>query len=215
MRSERRTDAGMTLIEVAIATAIMLIVISAVAGSMLVMTSNVSTMAQTTDAINQQQVAEQTVVRDLHAATSWCKTPTSSELEFAATLSGSTGAYDFKIASNKLTLGTATNCNGTFSANPTVLLANVDTSSSTPVSQQSGFFSWPSASSAPSSPTAVTVNGTSYYTSLGVILTVDSPSVTAAHPKRTTVSDSVIEIWNTEQQCQTAWVDDPVGSDPC
>lgn len=216
MGRAERDERGMTLLEVAISTGIMLVVMASVAGSIELMSSNVSTMAQTTNAINQEQIAEQTVVRDLHSATSWCTSPTTSQLEFTATLNGTTKVYDFQISGNALTLQTASSCppGGTLSS-ATVLLTNVDTSSSTPVSQQSGFFSWPSASSNPSAPTPVTANGTSFYTSLGVILTVDSPSVKAARPTRTTVSDSVVEIWNAEQQCQTAWVDDPVGSDPC
>jgi prepilin-type N-terminal cleavage/methylation domain-containing protein len=207
-RRHRYGEQGMTLVELVIATAIMSVVVASVAGGIQLMTRNTTTLVQTTASLNQLQDAEQEVVQYLHTATSWCQSPTVSELKFVTNLKGAPKAVDIKIASNNLSLATATSCSGTFSATPEVLLNNVDTSTSTTVTQRSGF-------SQPNGPTSVTVDGTSYYTSIAVTLTVDSPNVSVSHPTRTSVSDPVVEIWPAEQQCQSSWLEDESGNDPC
>ncbi len=114
----RRNEAGLSLIEVLIAMLIMSIVIIVVDTSVGVLNSKSNTLSQSDQAIDQLQVAEQTVVRDVHAATSWCSppvarhhalapctaftaAPTASELKFNAVLDSSSWSsptsFDFKL----------------------------------------------------------------------------------------------------------------------
>ncbi|HTV11210.1 MAG TPA: hypothetical protein VME20_05040 [Acidimicrobiales bacterium] len=213
MKMHARDEQGTTLVELVIATAIMLMVIASIATAVQLLTKSASAMGQSTQAIDNLQVAEQDVVRDIHASTGWCSAyapPTTTELGFTANIEGGAAAYLISITSgNQLTVATATSCAGLATAKSQALLSNVDSAATTPSSQRSGF-------SQPNGPASVTVNGTQYWDTLAVTLTVDSPSVSATNPVRTTVSDPVVEIWNAEEQCQNQWITSAqASSDPC
>lgn len=209
MSSAGHGEGGTTLVEMVIATAVMLVVIAAVGTAVTQLAGDTGTMTRSAQAIDDLQIAEQAIVKDIHAATAWCATPSSTELEFMAGLAGSSEAYAINITStNELTLATAASCSSLGSAPAQVLLTNVDSAATTPVSERSGF-------SQPNGPSAVTEAGSDYYDSISVTLTVDNPSVGAYNVVRTTVGDPEVMIWNTDEQCQLAWQEDEVGDDPC
>lgn len=70
-----RSENGFTLTEVLIALAIFSLVVISVDGSVTVLSKQAIGLSQSSQAIDQLQVAEQTVVRDVHAATSWTTLP--------------------------------------------------------------------------------------------------------------------------------------------
>ena len=158
-------------------------------------------MEQKAQAINELQLAEQSVVRYVHAAA--CATPatptclfttaTATELKFTADVNGATPVVDIKIipASHELTLS----YNGNAAQ---VLLTNLDSSSA---------FTVPVVPWTAGSPSTTY----QYDTRVGVSLTLDSPNV-ASTKFKTTVVDPNIEAWNMEANCQEAWLQDPESS---
>lgn len=186
----RGDERGLSLVEVIIAMAIFAMVIVAVDVSVSIITERTTGASETASAVDQLQVAEQTIVQAVHAANSWCTpvptpaygcatfttAPTSQSLDFTAELDGGTATYVFTIANHTLT----ETRNG---GQPVTLLTNVDPSS--------GF----------TADSHTESNGTTYYTAVGVQLTVDSPSVTARRPVRTTAADSSVDAWNVEYAC--------------
>jgi len=205
-RNPGHEDAGTTLVELVIATAILLVVIATVGIGVTLISSSTSAMAEEDQAIDQLQVAEQAVVRDVHAATKWCNAPSASQLEFEANLDATSVAIDVALsAGGELTIAQTSSCTAAWPA-PDELAANVDPS-------VSGF-------SLPGGPRAVTWTAGSstysYITSISVNFTMDSPRTGAPHEIRTTVADPVVEIWNAELACQSNWAASPGGgSDPC
>ncbi len=198
---------GFTLVELVIAMAIFALVIVSVDASVTVLNGRANGMSQSTQAIDQLQVAEQTIVRDVHAANSWCTpvptplygcaaTPTATptgapnpDLIFTANLNGATPTIEFKLvpgASGSQTLTMSKNAGA-----PVTLLSNLDPSSTFTV---------------PNPVQVVAPNGTtySYYTSIGVTLTMDSPRVGAPRVTKTTLADNTIEVWNVEYACSAA-----------
>lgn len=189
-----RDERGVGLVELMVALAIFAMVIVAVDVSLTIVTARSDGMAQSTTAIDQLQTAEQTVVQDVHAANSWCdpvptpaygcasftQIPTATSLDFSAEVDGATNTYDFVIntTSHQLTLSE----NG---ANAEILLTNLD-----PSPTLTGF-----------TVNSTTRSGTTYYTSVGISLTVDSPTVGAPRITRTTAADSQVEAWNVEYAC--------------
>jgi len=195
----------MTLVESLIAVAIFSLVIVAVDGSVTLVSARSNGLSQSSQAIDQLQQAEQTIVEDVHEANSWCSpvpspsygcqtltaTPTNTTLTFTASQTGATNvSYKFQITGNALVM---TKNNG----NATTLVSNLDTT-------KSGF-----------TVTSVQPAGTgtsTYYNTIGITLTMDSPKVGAPHPVVTTVADSKVEVWNVEFACSIASASDPSGS---
>jgi len=192
-----RGEAGVTLVEMLISLVIFSLVIVSVDGSVTMLSSRSNGLSQSSQSINQLQVAEQTLVQAVHAANSWCEpvpipaygcvtataapNTTANTLTFTATMSGSTTtSYQFQITGNSLVMTK----NGTTST----LVSNLDPSSS-----KTGFTA-----------TSVTVGSTTYWNDISVILTMDSPRVGAAHVTSTTVADSDVEVWNVEYACSIA-----------
>lgn len=180
-----------------IAMVIFAMVIAAVDVSLSIITERTTGATETAQAVDQLQVAEQTVVQAVHAADSWCtpvpspaygcaaftSPPTATSLDFTAKLDGTTATYVFTLSAVDHVL-TESKDGGT----PVTLLTNVDPSSGFTVVSHTE------------------ANGTTYYTAIGIDLTVDSPSVTAPRPVRTTAADSSVEAWNVEFAC-SAWVE--------
>ncbi len=209
-----RREEGVTLVEVLIAMAILSIVIVSVDTSVSVLNARSNSMSQSTQAIDQLQVAEQTVVRDVHAATSLCNStsvfpctpftqaPMATELKFNAVLDcalvppstcwSNPTSFDISISRTAPYQLTITKGNST-----AVLVSNLDTSSG---------FTWKS----------VVFGSTTYYTSIGVTLTMDSPRVGAPRVTTTTTADPIVEVSNVEYACQAAWRNaGSTGTDPC
>lgn len=200
----RRGEKGFTLIEMVIAMAIMSIVLACVAEGVETMAGTSTSMAQETQAIDTLQLAEQDIVRYVHAAD--CAAPniptceftvaTATELEFTADINGQTPTVEFLITNNN-TLTWSINGQAA-----TVLVSYLDGTSA---------FTETAPSWTVGSP-AVTYQ---YTTLIGVTLVYDSPTVSAKAVK-TTVSDPTIVAWNMENDCQSAWNQDPgAGADPC
>ncbi len=164
-------------------------------------------IAQSTQAIEQLQTAEQTIVRYIHAATTWCSgqsfTAPETQLEFVASINGSTPSFEINIASNQLTVAENTSGACTFTS-PQMLVSGLDPGTS---GAHGSYFTirantpWTGGAHSP----AVTYQ---FYTAVQVNLTVDSARRTIPSQIQTTVGDNV-EIWNQEYSCQTDWVNDP------
>lgn len=195
---------------------IMSIVIIVVDTSVGVLNSKSNTLSQSDQAIDQLQVAEQTVVRDVHAATSWCsppvgvtpsapcttftQTPTATELKFNAVLDSSTWSSptSFDIKLNTMSDGSRQLTVSKNGGSAVVLASNLDPTSA---------FTIPN-------PVQVTV-GTqqwSYYNYLGVTLIMDSPRYGARYTTKTTTADQQVEAWNVEYACTAA---KGTGATPC
>lgn len=238
VHSKRSDDQrGMTLLETVLAMALMGVVFTSVGVGVTTISRQMSSLTAQTQAIDELQVAQQAIVKEMHAAyvppalsAPWCysyvlagttvyapsATP-STELKFIAQVNGSTVAYDIKIAGSTLTVATSASpglCAGPWSTAQT-LLTNVDASS--------GFFlaGCTTNTGCAALPTAPPVNWTggsgatySFYPSLGVNLTVDG-----TNNVKTTQSDSTVDVWNVEETCQADWNSDPQTSpaisDPC
>lgn len=205
----------MSLVEVLVAMLIMSIVIIVVDTSVGVLNSKSNTLSQSDQAIDQLQVAEQTVVRDVHAATSWCsppvgvtpstpctaftQTPTSSELKFNAVLDSSTWSSptSFDIKLNTMSDGSE-QLAITKNSTTTVLASNLD-----PINTK---FTWNSV--------PVTTGGQqwTYYNYIGITLTMDSPRYGAPQVTKTTTADQQVEVWNVEYACTAA---KGSGATPC
>lgn len=194
--SAARSEDGLGLVEVMVAMAIFGIVIATVYVSLSMIVARTSGVAGATTAMDQLQLAEQTVVQAVHAADSWCEpqapapaygcaaaptaAPTTHELAFTADVAGAEIAYTFTIdpAAHTLTMqkGSTTS----------ILLTNLD----------------PASAFSPQSKDVV-AGGTTYtfYNQVGISLTVDSPRVGAPQVTRTTAADSSVEVWNVEYAC--------------
>jgi type II secretory pathway pseudopilin PulG len=194
-----RGEEGITLVEVLIAMAIFALVVVSVDASVTVLNGRANGMSQSNQAIDQLQVAEQTIVRDVHAANSWCtpvpnptygcatftQTPSATDLKFTANMDGATPTVEFQITGGSLTMKKNNGAAMT-------LLSNLDPTSA---------FIIPTSQTTPPLPV---VGNTTYYTSIGVTLTMDSPRVGASQMTKTTVADSTVEVWNVEYACSTA-----------
>jgi len=161
-------------------------------------------MAGSNQAIDDLQVAEESVVQDLHAATSWYSAsgctgattnPTSTPLYFTADLYGATPCIAITLSSGTITV-TST------SGGKTHVQASVSNLDST---------------------SAITPGGTvgagspaqSFTDRFSVVLTMDSPRPGAPHETQTTVSDPTVIAFNVEFACQAAWAISPGGQSQC
>jgi type II secretory pathway pseudopilin PulG len=200
MRRSHAREQGMTLVETVLAMLLMTLVFTTVATSVNLLAGTSNSLGQQARAIDQLQLAEQTIVRDVHAAT--CATaltiPTclltvanADELEFTADLNGGTQTVEFLI--NTTTDNLTVSKNG---GNPVTIATTLNPTASS--------FNALTATWTVGSP-SVTY---SYQTMVQVTLVKDSPAV-SAHAGVTTVSDPSIEVWNIEDSCQSAWQQDP------
>jgi hypothetical protein len=215
----------MTLVEVVLAMGLMAVVITSVGTAVRLLSKQSTIMTEGTVSIDQLQVAEQTIVRYIHAAapvgnatTPWCNgsspsaTP-SAELKFTARINGGTTAYDIKINGGELTVASAANCAALGSG--ATLVANLTASS---IFTEAGCPSTTGCPALPATPTATWNGGSgatySYYPALGVSLTISGPNGV-----NTTVADENVDLWNVEDACQASWQIDPQTSpamkDPC
>jgi prepilin-type N-terminal cleavage/methylation domain-containing protein len=208
MRFSHKDESGLSLIELMIATALMAILMATVATAILETTGQTSSMSRQTQAIDQLQIAEQEVVRDIHAATTWCATPTSSQLSFVASLPN-TPVLQLTIGSGELTVATGTynktqqTC-GSWSTPASALVSNLDATSAFTVSS-------------PASWTGTVLGKTyDYWPTIGVNLTVDTVGAHSGSVVKTTTADPTVEVWNQEYACQSSWQQDPgSGTEPC
>jgi type II secretory pathway pseudopilin PulG len=194
-----RGEEGITLVEVLIAMVIFALVVVSVDASVTVLNGRANGMSQSNQAIDQLQVAEQTIVRDVHAANSWCtpvpnpaygcatflQAPSATDLKFTANLDGATSTIEFQVTGSSLTMRKNLGA-------PVTLLSNLDPTSA---------FIIPTTQTTPPLPV---VGNTTYYTFIGVTLTMDSPRVGAPRVTQTTVADPTIEVWNVEYACSAA-----------
>lgn len=181
-------EAGMTLVELMIATALLGLVVAAVDMSIGFVQSDSAQVAQQTQAIDQLQSAEELLTRDIHAATSWVNPPTATSLDFVASLSPNSATINATISGNTLSVTSTVNGTTTQVAN----LSNLDAT--------------PGDSTFSPSVCQVTLgaNTVSYYVAVGVNLTVDTPRPNAPQLTRTTFSDSHVEAWNVLYAYQVA-----------
>jgi hypothetical protein len=228
-------ELGMTLIETVLAMAIMMTVVTSVCGAVEVISSQMTTLGVSTQAIDTLQVAEQKIVAAVHAAapakpatTPWCygagaspsATP-STELVFTADIGGSITAYDIKISGGNLTIRTSPQslvagqglCKGPWSG-AQVFATSLTAASMFTVSGCGTAACAGLPTAAPASWTGGSGATYAFYPSLGLTLTMNS-----GHKITTTVSDDTVDIWNVEELCQADWQIDPQVSpamgDPC
>ena len=209
VRKSHPPEAGMTLVEMVIAMGILTVFMGMASVTVEVIVNQSTSMAQSTQAIDQLQLGEENIVRDIHAATAWCAAQSfvapETDLQFTASVNGAVPApaFDIKITNNQLEI--AENTTGACSwTTYSTLVYNLD----------------PSTTGAHASAFTIQVNtpwtggahtpGVTYqfYTSVTVSLTVDTPKPGASRVHYTSLGD-VAEIWNQEYACQTAWANDP------
>jgi hypothetical protein len=140
-------------------------------------------MSQSSQAIDQLQIAEQTVVRYVHAAILFSTAPTASQLQFTANIDKATSTFAIKLStmtdgSEQLTVSK--------SGNTMLTVSNLDPSSKF-------------------TPTTITYDAVTYYVSVAVILTMDSPHYGAPRATKTTAADADVQVWNIRYACQVAW----------
>jgi prepilin-type N-terminal cleavage/methylation domain-containing protein len=194
-RGEGLGEGGFSLVELMIAMVLFVIVVASVNASVGVLTARSSDLSESSQAINQLQIADQTLVTDLHASTGFYTSscsgtlisnftvPTNySKIYFTVDLDGSTPCVVVTLSNNTLTV-----TNG--SAN-SVTVSNLDSTSSISVS-------------------CTTDGSSTYCTSADVTLKLDSPRAGAPHAKQTILADPSVGIWNQEYACELA------GAMPC
>jgi prepilin-type N-terminal cleavage/methylation domain-containing protein len=192
-------EQGMTLIEVLVAMIIMAIVIVSVDTSVGVLNARSNSMSQSSQAIDQLQMAEQTVVRYVHAATAFSTAPGAGQLQFTANIDKATAVT---IAIKLSTMGDGSEqLTVSKSGNTMLTVSNLD----------------PSSNFTPTTITYPLVGGVTYYVSIAVILTMDSPRYGAPNATKTTVADADVQVWNIRYACQVAWQQDTggQGATPC
>jgi len=209
--SKRRDESGVSLVEMLIALVIFSLVITVVDASITVVQERQVQVTNGTEALDNLQVAQEAITKDIHAANTWTTpaVPTSApsqpataqSLVFTALLNNvsnlvtitlNTTTHQLTVCSN-LTLTTS----GCGSAVPGVRLqaqvSNIDSSSLFTLT---------------TSEVSQTINSTTtntfFYTSVASNLIVDSPSVGAAHVSKTTLSSPTIVVYNGVFSCQTA-----------
>lgn len=183
----RHDESAFTVAEIVVAMTVFLLVITAVGVTVAVVEEHQAQLVSSTQSLDTLQVAEQTVIRDVHAAMPTSTHPggfstaSSTELAFEAALNNATPTVDIKISNQTLTVTTTLGAKTTTQ----VLLRNVDASSAFAV-DRSCTVTLPGPSS------------TTYDTDIGVTLTQDSPSVTAIRPTKTTVAAPNVQAFNVQ-----------------
>lgn len=200
----RGGEEGATLVEMAVALAVLMVVIVSVDASVSVVNRLSVGLSSSTQSIDALQVAEEALVQDVHTATAWyassgctggAANPTSTPLYFTANLYGATPCVSITLSSGTLTVTRTSN--GKVIGSVTV--SNLDPSSAI-------------------TPAAAVVAGspaTSYTDRVQVVLTQDSPSPTAPHAVKTTMSDPTVVAFNIEYACEQAWAISPGGQSQC
>lgn len=179
----RGDESAFTVAELTVAMTVLLLVITAVGITLAVVQEHQAQLVASTQSIDALQVAEQTVVRDVHAAMGFSMA-SSTELTFEAALDNATPTVDILLSNTAHTLTVTT----TSPSSTEVLLRNVDPSSAFAVDRTCTV-------TLPGSPSPTS---TTYDTDIGVTLTQDSPSVTAVRPTKTTVSASDVQAFNVQ-----------------
>jgi len=174
----------MTLIEVMIGLVLFSVVVATVDASLNVVSNQQNQLTAQTQAIDHLQAAEETLTRDLQAASSWQAPPTATTLSFVASLpttSAPTNAPTINASISGDTLTVTSTVNGV-----TTQVANVTGLDSA----YSGFTPWDCRT------VILAGNTVSYYVAVSVKLTVEGPKYGAASGTRTSVTDSHVQVWN-------------------
>jgi Tfp pilus assembly protein PilW len=204
-----RGEAGVTLVEMMIAMLLFSAVVVAVDSSLTVVQERQVQVVNGTEALDNLQVAQQAIATDLRAAQTWT-TPaaptaagptTAQSLVFTASLNTvtnlvtitlNTTTHQLVVCSN-LTLTTSGCGSGVSGVRLQAQVNNIDSSSLFTLT---------------TSEVSQTINSvtthTWFYTSAADTLTLDSPSVTAAHVSKTTLTLPTLVIYNAVFTCQTA-----------
>jgi prepilin-type N-terminal cleavage/methylation domain-containing protein len=211
LRRRRRDEAGVSLVEMMIALVLFSVVVVAVDSSLTVVQDRQVQVVNTTEALDYLQVAQQAIATDLRAAQTWTTpaVPTSApsgpttaqSLVFTASLNEvtnlititlNTTTHQLVVCAN-LTLTTSGCGSGVSGVKLQALVNNIDSSSLFTLT---------------TSEVSQTINSvtthTWFYTTGADTLTLDSPSVTAAHVTKTTLTLPTIVMYNAVFSCQTA-----------
>lgn len=200
----RGAEAGFTLVEASIAMVIVMLVMVSVSASVTIVNRQSVGLSSSSQAIDQLQVAEESVVQDLHAATAWytssgCSTSTSTpsedNLHFTADVYGATPCVSVTLSSGTLTVTSAVGGK----TRSQVSVSDLDSTSAVT----------PGAAISAGSPSQ------SFTDRLSVVLTMDSPRPGAPHETQTTVSDPTVIAFNIEYACKAAWAISPGGQSGC
>jgi prepilin-type N-terminal cleavage/methylation domain-containing protein len=210
-RRHGRDQAGVTLIELTIAMALLAITVVAVDSSLTVVVEHQVQMTNQTEALDNLQGAQEAMTRDILGATAWTtpavpttapSTPvTAQTLVFQASLSGitnlitislNTTTHQLQMCSN-LTLTTSGCGSSVAGVRLQSQVANIDSAS---------LFTF-TTHEVTQTINSLTTN-TFFYTSVASVLTLDSPAVGAPRVSQTTVQTPAIVIYNMAYSCQTA-----------
>jgi len=206
-----RDEAGMTVIEVMLSAILLVVVLISVGTTITVLQKHQVQVNDRTQALDDLQMAQQAITRDLHAAsaTGWT-TPalpasmpsqpvTATSLSFQASLGG--GSPTVTISLNTSTHFLTVSCSGAgcrpgvsgSTAVTQAQIANVDSSSLFTLTTKE----------VSTTANSVTTN-TFYYTAVSSSLVLDTPKVGALNAYKTTLADPTIVVNNAEYACQTA-----------
>ena len=216
----QQPDSGMTLIEMMIAVTILSVFVAMASVSVELIMNQSTGLAQSTQAIETLQLAQQSVVKDLHGLVSWCGGQSfaspETDLQFVSNINGvaTPPAFDIKISGT--TLQVAENTTGTCTwATYSTVLYKLDPATT---GAHGSYFSIKQNTSwtgGGHNPALVYQFDSSVY----VQLSVDGPANGSRAVAKTTVAENV-ELWNQEYSCQNAWANDPPANltgwtDPC
>ena len=209
----RRDESGVTLIEVTLATLLLALVITPVDIAITVLQRHQVEVNDRTQALDNLQIAQQAITRDIHAATTTWTTPalptslpsqpvTATSLAFAASLGG--GTPTISIALNTSTHYLTVTCTGV-GCSPNATSSTVMTQAQIGNIDSSTLFTLT---------TKEVSNGgnTFYYTAVSSSLVLDTPKVGAHQVFQTTLADPNIVVNNAEYACQQALSQGATGS---
>jgi hypothetical protein len=206
-----KDEAGVSLIELTIAMALLSVTVVAVDSSLTVVVEHQTQVTNGTEALDNLQVAEEAMTRDMISATAWtapavpiaapASPVTAQTLVFQASLSNitnlititlNTTTHQLLVCSN-LTLTTSGCGLSVPGVRLQAQLANIDSSS---------LFTF-ATHEVTQVVNSVTTNSF-FYTSVASTLTLDSPAVGAPHVSKTTLQTPAIVTYNGVYACQTA-----------
>jgi len=201
VRTQAAEESGFTFVELAVAMVIMMVVVAAVAATVTAIAEQTTKLSSSTESIDALQIAEETLVQDIHAANMWYSgsgcTGTAGYSEasqagpvytyyFTANLFDKTPCITVTLSQTTHTLTIVSTAGGSQSND--VVVSNLDTTSAiTP---------------GPSPATQVGNPQTSFNDWMSVVLTQDSPAVGAVHAVKTTMSDTRVIAFPIEYQCE-------------
>lgn len=196
-----RDESGFSLVEMMVTLVMFSLVIPVVGSSIRVIEGGQVQAVDTTQALDQLEVAEQVVTSDIRAANAWTtpalptQTPsqavTATSLSFTALLDGATATIAISLDTSSHVLTVTSTSNGVTRTQATV--PNIDSSSLFTLTTKE----------VTTTVNAVTTNSF-FYTTVASTLIIDTPAVGAPDASQITLTSPAIVVYNMEDACLSA-----------